>query len=486
MTSHKAIGITGFGCYIPRRRLQRQSIVESNSWFDPNLKALGKGERSIANWDEDSLTMGLEASRRCLGDAASLESLYFASTTAPYSERLNAGILVKALNLPSEQRAIDITSCQRSGTSALIDAMKALPEGSAKNSMVIASDKRRARCASVQELRFGDGAAAIRVGYDNPLARFLGSASSTVDFTDHFRGEHDKFDYYWEDRWVRDEGYMKLVAPVLSKALQESQISAEDITHFVLPCPYPRIADKIAKKVGLSASKVVDNLAGQVGDTGTPHGFLMLGDALEQAQPGDKILMGVLSSGVDALVFEVTDHIHQMPKDGGLRSALAHGQKDTNYMRWLAFNDMITLEKGMRAEKDHRTALTVNYRNQDLILGLVGGRCTHCGTAQFPKARICVNPECGKMDSQGDYSFASRSAEILSWSADHLTYTPDPPHHYGMITFKDGGRFMAEFTDVDPGTIDAGTAMNMVFRIKAKDEQRGFTRYFWKATPTQP
>ena len=28
-----------------------------------------------------------------------------------------------------------------------------------------------------------------------------------------------------------------------------------------------------------------------------------------------------------------------------------------------------------------------------------------------------------------------------------------------------------------------GLAMRMVFRIKDYDSQRGFTRYFWKATP---
>ncbi len=52
-----------------------------------------------------------------------------------------------------------------------------------------------------------------------------------------------------------------------------------------------------------------------------------------------------------------------------------------------------------------------------------------------------------------------------------------------MVTFEQGGRTMLDFTDVDSGEVAVGTPMKMVFRIKDYDPQRGFTRYFWKATP---
>ena len=37
--------------------------------------------------------------------------------------------------------------------------------------------------------------------------------------------------------------------------------------------------------------------------------------------------------------------------------------------------------------------------------------------------------------------------------------------------------------DVVWRTEDSGTRVEMVFRIKDRDELRGFKRYFWKATP---
>jgi len=60
------IGITAYGAYIPRRRLQRKSIAQANAWFAPNLVGGAKGERAMANWDEDAVTMSYEAGRDCL------------------------------------------------------------------------------------------------------------------------------------------------------------------------------------------------------------------------------------------------------------------------------------------------------------------------------------------------------------------------------------------------------------------------------------
>ena len=73
---------------------------------------------------------------------------------------------------------------------------------------------------------------------------------------------------------------------------------------------------------------------------------------------------------------------------------------------------------------------------------------------------------------------------MCNWDEDSVTL--DPPGYYGMVEFDEeqgGGRFMADFTDVDPALVDVGAPVEMVFRIKQFDERRGFRRYFWKAVP---
>ena len=110
-----------------------------------------------------------------------------------------------------------------------------------------------------------------------------------------------------------------------------------------------------------------------------------------------------------------------------MRGHLALGKTSDNYMQYLAFNDLVTLEKGMRAERDdYKTALSVTYRKRDMLLALEGGKCTQCGTLQFPRTDICVNPQCGAHHTQEPHSFRDSKASVLTWSADYLTYIPNP------------------------------------------------------------
>jgi len=475
-----AFGILAYGAYLPRRRLQRKAIAAANSWFNPGQRALAKGERAMANWDEDSITMAVEAARDCLTGLrpASIAQLILASTTHPYDDRQNAGIAATALHLGSALRVLDVTGSLRAGTSALATAL-----ATGASALVAAGEHRLAKAASPQEMHYGDGAAALLVGHGEPIARLVAEHSETIDFVHQYRGHDRPHDYAWEERWIRDEGYMKIVPAALAQLFKTAGTSASSVTHFCIPCTLPRVAVAVAKRVGLAEAALRDNLAAVCGDTGAAHPLLMLAHALQDAKPGDRILVAAFGQGCDALLFEVTHAIAKLPPRAGVRGALARRKEESNYERFLAFNDHITLERGMRAETDHSTPLSTLYRNRDMVTGLIGGRCRDCGTLQFPRGRYCVNPKCNALDSQDDQPFSDLSAKVMSYTADVLTYSPDPPAYYGMVQFDGGGRMMADFADVDDGKVEVGMPMRMMFRIKENDAARGFVRYFWKAAP---
>lgn len=476
-------GITQFGAYIPRLRLARKLMVEANAWFSPGLKSHAKGERAVANWDEDVVTMAVEAARRALaaGGPAELGALYLASTTAPFEDRQNAGIVAEALRLPGHARTMDIGASQRAGSSALLAAFDAA-QARGGRVLVVGAEKRRSAAGSAQEMTSGDAAAAFVVGPDAGIARLVAQRSRYVDFVDHYRARGSEFDYGWEERWIREEGYLKLVPAAVAELLREAGVAPGAITHFCMPCTLPRVPQALAKKIGLPEASVRANLDGLCGDSGAAHVLLMLSHALEEAKAGDYILAAGFGQGVDALLFQATDAIVQA-RPHAVAASLAERKEMPGYSKYLAFNDLVKLERGLRAEVDKQTPLTTLYRNRDMLLGLIGGRCERCGTLQFPKADICVNQACGAVGSQADQPFADMPGKVASWSADQLTYCPDPPAHYGMMQFDAGGRLMTDFTDVDVGAVEVGMRMRMVFRIKDVDVQRGFVRYFWKAAP---
>ncbi len=478
MTS--SFGILSFGAYLPRARMQRKAVAAANGWFAPGLRGLGKGERTIGNWDEDTITMAVEAARDCLGelDRSGLRQVVLASTTHPFDDRQNATVVATALHLPSALRTADAAGSLRAGTGALIAAL----EGRDRT-LVVASDVRRAKAGSTQEMQYGDGAAAMLVGEGEPVARLLGAHTESVDFVHQYRMHDRNSDYGWEERWIRDEGYMKLVPRAVGALLARCGVEPGAIAHFCMPGTLSRVQAAVAKKCGLPEGAVRDPMGATVGDTGAAHALLMLAAALEDAKPGDRVLVAGFGEGCDVLLLEVGTGRGAARR--GVAGALADRREESNYLRWLSFTGTIDLERGMRAEVDKATAMTVLYRNRDMIEGLVGGKCRQCGTVQFPRQRYCVNPACNALDSQDDYVFSERTGKVLSYTADGLTYSPDPPTWFGMVQVDGGGRMLMDFTEVDPATMDVGLPVRMVFRIKDADSNRGFVRYFWKAAPAR-
>lgn len=481
------IGIVGYGGYVPYLRLSRRAVVDANLWYAPHLGSKAKGARAMANWDEDSITMAVAAGRDCLGaadDRSHVRSVMLASCTLPFAERLNAAVICEALTLEDAVDAIEIGGSQRAALSALNQAVtKVRADGT--DVLVLAADCRKSRAGSAQELDFGDGAAALLVGRNNVLAEYLGAATLTVDFVDHFRMAGEQIDYNWEERWIRDEGISKLMPKVILAALGNAGLSAEDIDHFILPTSFRNADRQVAAACGIPARAVADSLLDRIGETGVAHPLLVLARVLETAKPGARIMVAQFGSGGQALVFRVTDAINTFKPAKGVEEWLERGLEERNYTKFLSFKGQLELERGMRGEQDRKTALTTAYRHRSALLGLVAGRCTVTGSVHFPPSRISYDKQKPLQDTQAPYKLAERKAHVLSWSAEYLSFHRAPPHCYGQVDFIGGGRILMEFTDVSKNDLASGMEVEMAFRIKDIDERRNFTRYFWKATPVQ-
>jgi 3-hydroxy-3-methylglutaryl CoA synthase len=477
-------GITGYGSYIPRLRLSRQAVAQANAWYAPQF-AGRKGTRSMANWDEDSLTMAVAAARDCLGaddERGHIGSVQLVSSTLPFAERLNAGVVCEALTLDEGVEALDMGGSPSAALSAVLGALDRV-NARGGNALVIATDHRKTRAASSQELDYGDGAAALTLGRENVIAEVLGSATLTVDFVDHFRRAGEDIDYHWEERWVRDEGIGKLGPRAIASALQKAGVEASAVDHFIFPTTFAKMDVQLAKACGIRAEAVADSLAATVGETGTPHALLMLAAVLERAQPGQHILLAQFGGGAQAVVLRVTPAIAAFRPARGVSGWLARGVEEKNYTKFLSFREQLRLERGMRGEQDRKTALSTAYRHRAAILGLVAGRCEVTGQVHFPPSRISYDQGKPLQDTQKPHKLAERRGQVLSWSAESLSFHRAPPHQYGQVDFEGGGRILMEFTDVAKGDVASGTEVEMSFRIKDIDELRGFTRYFWKATP---
>jgi hydroxymethylglutaryl-CoA synthase len=480
----RPVGIHAFGGYVPRLRLQRQAVYAALGWFNPGLGGIARGERAIASWDEDAITMAVEAARDCLGDRdrETVGRVTLASTSFPNADRQNSTIVKEALNLPDEVAAFDVAGSQRAGSSALLDACYAAA-GGAGTILCIASERAHQRPGSEGELTGAHAAGAVLIAPGEGAALFIGAHSVSIDFVDRFRAAGERFDYHWESRWVRDVGYGEIAVQTVKSALEKLGLAPGDIQHFVMGTAMRGANAVVAKGAGVDPGAVSDTLAATLGDAGAAQPLVLLSQVLERAGPNETIMVVGFGGGCDVLVFRTTPAIAAARPARGIVGSLQDRKSEDRYVKYLASCGLLQLERGMRAEFDQKPVLTALYRERKTVLGLVGGRCTQTGTIQFPKTPISVATDARAIRTQVDYPLAECPARIISYTVDHLTYSPDPPAYYGGVEFEGGARLVTEFAEIDADEVKVGLPMRMAFRIKAFDERRGFTKYFWKAVP---
>ncbi len=470
------------GAYVPQLRLPRERIRQAMGWLDPPATRAVSGARAICHWDEDALTLAVEAARRASPGEA-FGAVILASTTLPFADRSNATLLASALDLPQTTQTLDITGTLRGGVAALAQAAR---RADGVRTLVIASDARIARPGSPQELEFGAGAAAYGVAPPgcspdprSVLAVIQAAAHVSADFVDHYRMSGAPFDYSLEERWVRDEGLAKLLPLAIDAALRNAGLTAADVHHCVLPGNAAAVK-RVVQAAGLTNARLQDNLRTDCGDAGIAHPFLMLAGLLEVAAPGESILLAGFGQGVDALLLRIPAE-RAITALRPLSDTLERRREETSYTRYLAHHGLLDVDFGMRAERDNRSAHSTAWRKHRQVTGFVGGKCSSCGTVQYPRSRVCVNPECRKADTQQDFRLAETTGRVKTFTEDWQAYSPRPPSVYGNIEFEPGGNLLMEVTDLDSGELQVGDRVRFVFRIKDVDRIRGFRRYFWKA-----
>jgi 3-hydroxy-3-methylglutaryl CoA synthase len=250
-------GCVAYGAYIPLRRLGKGT----QGWRLPS-------EKAAAYYDEDSLTMAVAAGINCIDhiDRTAIDGLYFASTTAPYKEKLAATTAAMAIDMRPAILTMDIGDTLRAGTAALRTAVDTVKAGSAQTVLVTVSDARLASPPADQTM--GDGAAAFLIGNENVIAELEDSFSVSNEILDVWRSDAAQYVHTWEDRWVQDEGYLKVVPEVVAAYFKKSGLSPKDITKVCYYGPNPRRHPEMGKLLGLAPAQIQDSLFNTVGNTG--------------------------------------------------------------------------------------------------------------------------------------------------------------------------------------------------------------------------
>ena len=471
------VGIRSYGAYIPLYRLERSEIVKA--WRSPFPVP---GEKAVANYDEDSLTMATAAALDCVTgiDRQEIDGLFFASTTSPYKEKQASTTIAGAMALRRDIYTADFGGSLRAGTIALRAAMDAVKAGSARNVLVTAADLRLAGANGMPEMFLGDGAGAVLISNDSVAAEFIGGHTVSEDFFDQWRSDQDTFVRGYEERFLREKGYTRMVPEAVNAALNKCDLKPQDIARFACYTGDPRHVNAAAKIIQFDPAQVQDPMFMSTGLTGTAMPLMLLVAAIEETKAGDNILVGGYSDGCDALIFKVNDQIENVRDRGGIKKHLESKRLMANYQQYVLWRGLMHMEPQSRPDRP-TISLSALWRDQSWGLSLHGCKCTNCGTPQYPVQRVCQ--VCQAVDQYEPYNFSDRKGKLTSFSHDNLAITEVPPITVCIVDFEGGGRVSCNMTDREPDETTDGQDVEMTFRWM--HYVGGVHSYWWKCKPVR-
>jgi 3-hydroxy-3-methylglutaryl CoA synthase len=434
----------------------------------------------VANFDEDSITMAVEAAMDCLKgiDSNSIDALYFASTTAPYKEKQSAAVVAAALDLRRNIFTTDFANSLRSGTNALRAAIDAIKAGSAKNVLIVAADCRLGVPGSEFEQVFGDGAAALVVS-DNGIADIDGTYTHTDEIIDLWRAEGQNFVKSWEDRFVITQGYMANVKEAVGAALKQFNTTPNDYAKVVLYASDNRRHQEMTRSLKLDPKSQLQNpMFDTVGNTGCAFTLMMLTGALEEANAGDKLLVINYGDGCDVFSLQVKDKLPDNTGRRGIKGYLPSKRLISNYEKYIRLRRLMEVEIGRRRPPMVSSA-AILHRDRKMVLGLHASKCKVCSRLFFPPQRVCTY--CQAKDQYEEVRLAEMRGKLYTFCKDHLAQSIDPPVITSIVNLNGGVRFYGQMTDRDPDKIEVDMPMELTFR--KMQEAEGFNSYFWKCRP---
>ena len=344
----REVGIVGYGSYVPRYRLPATEI--SRIWRGgQSLEPVT--EKSVPGIDEDVVTMSIEAARNALArseiDPSEIRAVWVGSESHPYAVKPTSTIVAEALGITPYTQAADWEFACKAGTEAMVAAMALVGSSMGDYALAIGMDTAQGKPGDALEYTAAAGGGAFIIGpAEQSLAVIEGTLSYVTDTPDFWRREGQKYPEHG-GRFTGQPAYFKHITNAAAQLLEELDKTPEDYDFVVFHQPNTKFPKRAAKELGFTPSQLeIGLLSPRIGNTYAGSALIGLTAILDQAEPGNRILMTSFGSGAgsDAISFQVTDKITS-------RKAMALSTEDyisrrtvVDYGEYLKMRGKITLK----------------------------------------------------------------------------------------------------------------------------------------------
>jgi hydroxymethylglutaryl-CoA synthase len=335
------VGIAGYGAYVPRYRLPGSEV--DRVWKDGRGGSPVK-EKAVPGPDEDTATMSVEAARNALARAGvaptAIRAVWVGSESHPYAVKPTSTIVAEAIGAVPTTQAADWEFACKAGTEAFQAAMGFVGSGMADYALAIGTDTAQGRPGDALEYTAGAGGAAYLVGpAENSLAIVEASFSYVTDTPDFFRRPLQHYPQHGS-RFTGDPAYFRHVLAAASQLMESLDVGPEDYAAAVFHQPNPKFPERAARRLGFKPEQTRTGLlCPMVGNTYAGSSLLGLTAVLDEAKPGDRLLLISFGSGAgsDAVSLRVTDKIQERRNRAPWTKAYVERRKEIDYGTYVRY-----------------------------------------------------------------------------------------------------------------------------------------------------
>lgn len=311
-------GIVGYGAYIPKYRIKLSDIAEV--WKkDANEISTGLkiSEKAVPSFDEDAITMGIEAGKKAIDMAgiksSELQTVYFGSESHPYAVNPSSTTLGEYLGVGNNYFASDLEFACKGATAGMQAAAGLIDSKNIKYGLVIGSDTAQGKPHDALEYTAASAGCAYILGNKESeiIANILEMSSFSSDTPDFWRRDGAKYPSHF-GRFTGEPAYFTHVLKEGKNLLAKSKLKPQDFSYCVFHMPngkFPRVA---SKKLGFTDRQLAPSLVvDKIGNPYSASSLMGLASVLDIAKPEQKIFFVSYGSGAgsDGFIFETTNAI---------------------------------------------------------------------------------------------------------------------------------------------------------------------------------
>jgi len=344
----RPVGIIGYGAYVPRYRLPASEV--SRIWRG-GLEGEPIEEKSVPGIDEDVITMSVEAGRNALARGGiqpeEIRAVWVGSESHPYAVKPTSTIVAEALGITPYTQAADFEFACKAGSEAMIAAMALVGSSMGDYALAIGMDTAQAKPGDALEYTAAAGGAAILIGpAGESLAEIEGTLSYVTDTPDFWRRENQKYPEHG-GRFTGQPAYFKHITNSVRHLLDELGRKPADYAAVVFHQPNTKFPRRAAKELGFTSRQLQTGLLSpRIGNTYAGSALIGLSAVLDQANPGDRILMASFGSGAgsDAISFLVTDRIKERQGRALLTEDYIKRRTEIDYGEYVRMRGIIAMK----------------------------------------------------------------------------------------------------------------------------------------------